>query len=161
MNCVICRNEFEVSKYEEYNICKECSELIDDIIAAYFELLERDLEVSKGEKIPYYVLLMSRKLKFLEQTMWWTAYEEAIQKGEYDDEYFQRLENVVRWFNENTEIIRRIGEKYFARCDSCNAELLPGSVTVEEKETYSIILCKKCGNEILRYHIHKKLSKFE
>ena len=61
MQCIICKSEVVGGKYKDFGICEKCGKALDDIIAAYFELLERDLEI-KSEKVPYYVLMMSRKL---------------------------------------------------------------------------------------------------
>lgn len=156
MQCVICNSETAEGKYKEFGIGEKCGKALDDIIAAYFELLERDLEVSKGEKVPYYVLMMSRKLWFLEQTLWWQAYKEMKEKGEVDDEYFNRLEMVIDWMEANPKTMREIGEKFFSKCPNCDAELIPGSIEVKEDGKYRIVICKKCKKEIAKYYMPRK-----
>ncbi|MCD6492201.1 MAG: hypothetical protein J7K36_00100 [Archaeoglobaceae archaeon] len=155
MQCIICKSEVVGGKYKDFGICEKCGKALDDIIAAYFELLERDLEI-KSEKVPYYVLMMSRKLWYLEQTLWWQAYKELKEEGKVDDEYFQRLEMVIDWMEANPKIVREIGEKFFSRCPNCNAELIPGSIEVKEDGEYRVVICKKCKKEITRYYMPKK-----
>ena len=164
MKCRICGGSLDGSdssdslekrgKHHDYGICMQCGEVLDDIIAAYFERLEKDVDLDS--EIPYYVFMMSRKLKFLEQTMWWTAYDE-MKKGNTDDEYFSRLERVVSWFESNPEMIRKIGEEMFAKCKSCGQPLVPGSVEVAGGDM-AIVYCKKCGNEIVRCSMRYRLN---
>ena len=142
-------------KYHGYGICTKCGEVLDDIIAAYFERLEKDMDL-RDSGIPYYVFMISRKLKFLEQTMWWTAYDE-MKRGNADDEYFNRLEKVVSWFESNPGIVRKIGEEFFAKCSSCGQPLVPKSVNVVEDGVVKVY-CKKCGNEIVRCSIRYRLN---
>ncbi|WP_144060541.1 hypothetical protein [Archaeoglobus sulfaticallidus] len=156
MNCVVCGGKVVDGRYIEFGICGECERVIDDIIAAYFERLTRDLEID-GEA-PYYIYMLSRKLKFLEQTMWWHAYDEMLQKGKSDDEYFMRLEKAIKWFDSNPDIVKKIGEKFFAKCNSCGKELIPGSVVVEQVNGSFIVKCNSCGDVIVSCIVCKRLN---
>ena len=156
MKCVICNSEVVGGKYKDFGICEECGKALDDIVAAYFELLEREIGVDKGEKVPYYVLMMSRKLWFLEQTLWWQAYKEMKEKGKVDDKYFERLEMVIDWMEANPKAMREIGERFFSKCPNCNAELIPGSIEIRQDGQDRVVLCKKCKREIARYHMPRE-----
>jgi hypothetical protein len=158
MKCQICDESVGGGKYQAYEICHNCSTALDDIIAAYFEKLEKDVEMSASTDIPYYVLLLSRKLRFLEQTMWWKAYDEMLQNGESDDEYYYRLERVIKWFDENPDVVKKIGEQFFAKCEKCGKKLLPGSVTIQDKNGSFVVMCRDCGNEIVACSICRKLN---
>ena len=78
------------------------------------------------------------------------------EKGEVDDEYFNRLEVVIDWMEANPKTMREIGEKFFSKCPNCDAELIPGSIEVKEDGKYRIVICKKCKKEIAKYYMPRK-----
>ncbi|RLI78704.1 hypothetical protein DRP05_06440 [Archaeoglobales archaeon] len=154
MKCVICGEEEADGKYEEFGICPICGDIIDDVIAFCFKELEKSDAVNLSD---YFNKKISH-INELASWMWgWIMGEDVEAAKGADERYFKRLELVVRWMQSNPDVLEKICDKYFCKCECCGMDLTPVTIEIKEEYGWFKVMCKKCRKLIAKCFSPKEI----
>jgi hypothetical protein len=164
--CKICKGVQDSRNYKGYNICTECSDLMEDLMSEYFL---RTLREGSNTKTGYQKYLehgkeyisdyqrirknSKRHLKHMEEHV-----HEELQKGAEGGKqrYLERLHQTINWLERCPEFYNYYFKEYYV-CPNCGASIFD-NYDKQEVGDWLMITCEKCDTVIKKYFSPKFVS---
>jgi hypothetical protein len=163
--CKICKGQQDSKNYKGYNICTECSDLMEDLMGEYFlRTIGDSAEVKKGylkylengkEFISNYQKIRKHSKRHVKHM------EEHVQEEMKDAQggkqrYLERLLQTINWLEHCPEFYNYYFKEYYI-CPGCGASIFDHY----EKQAvgdWLMITCGKCDTVIKKYFSPKFVS---
>lgn len=165
--CKICGGEQDSKQYNGYNICTECSDLMEDLMGEYFLRTIRDAgsDTKKGyfkylengkQYISDYLRIRQhskRHIKHMEEHVL-----EEMKKGAEGGKkrYLERLHQTINWLERCPEFYNYYFKEYYV-CPNCSASIFD-HYDKQEVGDWLMITCEKCDNVVKKYFSPKFVS---
>ena len=166
-SCKICNGDQDSKHYEDYNICTECSDLMEDLMSEYFlRTLKFDRDTSAGGFVRHlqngkhftsnYVRIRrhsKRHLRHMEEHVL-----DEIEKGAEGGKqrYLDRLHQTIGWLEKCPEFYNFYFKEYYV-CPDCGASIFD-HYGKQESGDWLMITCDKCNTVIKKYFSPKFTS---
>lgn len=148
--CKICREEIADGGFQKYEICPVCGDIVDDIIARYFEMVARNCSEGKTN------LTHDAILKYFGEVLGWVQHFEELGDFSSDEKYYQRFKMVLDWFDTNLDVFKKIMEERLGKCRKCGVDFSDHCLRVEKIGEWLVISCGNCNEIISKHYLHKE-----
>jgi hypothetical protein len=148
--CKICQEEIAEGSLQEYGICPVCGDIVDDIIARYFEMVARNCSEGKTG------LTHDAILKYFSEVLGWVQHFEELEGFSSDEKYYQRFKMVLDWFEKNMDTFERIIEEKLGECSECGVDFSEYCLRVEKMGEWLMVSCGNCNETISKHYLHKE-----
>ena len=159
-SCRICKGEQDTMNYTGYNICTECSDLMEDLMSEYFQRTIRS-GVSKSKK--WYLKYVGSVQQFTSDYNRIRAHikqhvkhmeehvKEEMKKGAEGARrrYLERMLQAINWLSVSPEFYSYYFKDFFA-CKGCGASIFE-HYDKQEVGNWFMIKCDECDTVIKKY----------
>ena len=164
--CIICHGELDSTHYENYDICTECFDLMEDLMSEYFlktitrketgvsELYSKYLTDTIGYVTDYKRIRekSKRHIRDVKERLE-TAMDEGVAGPE--QRYLERTLAVLEWLQANPTFYNYYFKEYYS-CPSCGASIFE-HFNQQMVGDWLMITCSRCDNLIKKYFLPKQI----
>ena len=165
--CRICKGEQDTKYYREYNICTECTDLMEDLMSEYFV---RTIKFEGSNSRSWYINYVEsvqqfasnyqkirnqskQHIKHMQQHV-----TEEMKKGAPGTRrrYLERLLMTINWLSESPGFYNYYF-KDFSTCPGCGSSIFD-HYNNQEIGNWLMIICDKCDTVIKKYFSPKFMN---
>ncbi len=158
--CKICKGDQDSKNYEGYNICTECSDIMEDLMSEYFL---RTLKYEGSNTKTGYMKYLESGRQFISdyqrirkhskshiKHMEEHVREEMQKKPEGGKQrYLERLLQTINWLERCPEFYNYYFKEYYV-CPGCSASIFD-HYNKQDVGDWLMITCSKCDTVIKKY----------
>ncbi|AGK61723.1 hypothetical protein Asulf_01752 [Archaeoglobus sulfaticallidus PM70-1] len=148
--CKICGEEIVGGKFEDYETCPICGDILDDIIAKYLEMVAMKCAQQEFDGITLNMII-----KYLDEVVDWVEFFEDLEEFSSDAKYYERFRMVLNKLDLDRVWFEKIIKENYKTCPACGADFTRQCLDIEKDGDWVKVYCGTCGKLISKHYAPK------